>query len=48
MKFVRLVLWLLFFAVATFCWVVLIEHGVDNFAEGAAIELENLKSQIIR
>ena len=44
MRWLRLALWLLFFVVATFCWVVLIEHGPENFAEGAAIELENLKA----
>jgi hypothetical protein len=43
-RLLRWALWLLFFAVATFCWVVLIEHGPENFAEGAAIELENLKA----
>jgi hypothetical protein len=41
-RLLRWAVWLLFFLVATFCWVVLIEHGPENFAEGAAIELENL------
>jgi hypothetical protein len=28
--------------IATFCWVVLIEHGPENFIEGIRIEIENL------
>jgi hypothetical protein len=45
-RLVRWLLWLLLFVAATFCWIVLIEHGPENFAEGAAIELENIKAQI--
>jgi hypothetical protein len=41
-RYLRLVLWLTFFAIATFCWVVLIEHGPENFFEGTKIEIENL------
>lgn len=41
-RYFRWVLWLIFFAIATFCWVVLIEHGPENFVEGAKIEIENL------
>jgi hypothetical protein len=41
-RFIRLVWWLGLFAIATFCWVVLIEHGPENFIEGAKIEIENL------
>ena len=42
MRYFRLLLWFGFFAIATFCWVVIIEHGPENFIEGAKIELENL------
>jgi hypothetical protein len=38
----RILLWLGFFVMATFCWVVLIEHGPENFIEGTKIEIENL------
>jgi hypothetical protein len=27
----------------TFCWIVLIEHGPENFWDGARIEFENLE-----
>jgi hypothetical protein len=36
------VLWVTFFAIATFCWVVVIEHGPEDFIEGTKIEIENL------
>jgi hypothetical protein len=38
----RIVLWLIVFAIATFCWVVVIEHGPENFVAGSKIEIENL------
>jgi hypothetical protein len=38
----RIMLWLAFFVMATFCWVVVIEHGPENFVEGTKIEIENL------
>jgi hypothetical protein len=38
----RIFLWLTIFVIATFCWVVLIEHGPENFFEGIKIEIENL------
>ena len=41
-RYFRWVLWLALFAVATFCWVVLIEHGPENFLEGSKIEIQNL------
>jgi hypothetical protein len=44
----RWILWLGLFLVVTFCWVVLIEHGPDNFVEGVQIELENLVSIAMR
>ena len=37
---------LVFFALATFCWVILIEHGPENFLEGTQIELENAISML--
>lgn len=48
MRAVRLLVWLLLFIIATFSWVVLIEHGPDNFWEGSRIELENLHSTFAR
>lgn len=42
MRHIRLVLWFIFFAIAAFCWVVVIEHGPENFIEGSKIEIENL------
>ena len=41
-RWFRLLLWFGFFTIATFCWVVIIEHGPENFIEGAKIEIENL------
>jgi hypothetical protein len=41
-RYFRWVLWLALFAIATLCWVVLIEHGPENFLEGTRIEIENL------
>ena len=41
-RYFRLLLWFAFFAIATICWVVIIEHGPENFIEGAKIEIENL------
>jgi hypothetical protein len=34
--------WLALFIVMTFIWIVLIEHGPENFIEGSRIELENI------
>jgi hypothetical protein len=41
-RYFRLLLWFAFFAIATICWVVIIEHGPENFIEGMKIEIENL------
>ena len=41
--FVRLVAWLCLYLAFTFCWIVLIEHGPENFWDGAKIEFENLE-----
>jgi hypothetical protein len=40
--------WIGLLIIATFCWVVLIEHGPANFVEGVQIELENLVSIAMR
>lgn len=40
----RLVAWLCLYLIFTFCWIVLIEHGPENFWDGAKIELETLES----
>jgi hypothetical protein len=47
MRAFRLLIWLLLFIIATFSWVVLIEHGPDNFWEGSRIELENIRSTLV-
>jgi hypothetical protein len=39
----RKLAWALTFILATFCWVVVIEHGPDNFIVGSKIEAENFK-----
>jgi hypothetical protein len=44
----RKLAWLLTFILATFCWVVVIEHGPDSFIVGSKIELENFKSLLFR
>jgi hypothetical protein len=44
----RKLAWALTFILATFCWVVLIEHGPDNFIVGSKIEAENFKSLFFR
>lgn len=48
MRMLRLLFWFLFFIVATFSWIVLIEHGPENFWEGSRIELENLWATFAR
>jgi hypothetical protein len=47
-RYLRWLLWFALFLVATFCWVVVIEHGPDNFLAGSRIELENLGSLAAR
>jgi hypothetical protein len=39
----RLVAWLCLYFALTCCWIVLIEHGPENFWDGAKIEFENLQ-----
>jgi hypothetical protein len=47
-RFLRFFLWLAFFLTATFCWIVVIEHGLENFLEGTQIEVENLQWSLSR
>lgn len=42
MALLKKLLWILFFFVATFCWVVLFEHGAGDFLPGAQMEFEKL------
>jgi hypothetical protein len=44
----RKIAWVLVFILATLCWVVVIEHGPDNFVVGSRIEAENFKSLFLR
>jgi hypothetical protein len=46
MRFLTKILWLIAFLAATFCWMVLFEHGfsVKSFREGARTELGKLSS----
>jgi hypothetical protein len=44
----RLLAWFIVFLGATFCWIVLIEHGPDDFVEGCKIEAANVKGILTR
>jgi hypothetical protein len=44
----RLLAWFIVFLGATFCWIVLIEHGPDDFVEGCRIEAANFKAIVTR
>lgn len=44
----RLLAWFVVFLGATFCWIVLIEHGPDDFVEGCKIEAANFKAIVTR
>ncbi len=46
MALLRLLIWLLLFLGATFCWVVVFEHGFSGFAEGFREEWQNLKEAL--
>ncbi|MBV8585782.1 MAG: hypothetical protein JO308_05805 [Verrucomicrobia bacterium] len=46
--FWRALLWFLFFIGATFAWVVVIEHGPENFLQGSVIEAENAKAIVMK
>jgi hypothetical protein len=41
------VLWLILYLASTFCWIVLIEHGPDDFAQGCKIELDNFRELLL-
>jgi len=43
MVFLKGFLWFLFFGIAFFCWLVLLEHGPGDFAEGVRLELDGLR-----
>jgi hypothetical protein len=50
-KFMRLlskILWFLAFLVATFCWMVLFEHGfsVESFTRGVSEELKEMAAKV--
>jgi hypothetical protein len=44
----RLLAWFIVFLGATFCWIVLIEHGPDDFVEGCKIEAANVRAIVTR
>jgi hypothetical protein len=48
MRLLSKILWFLAFLVATFCWMVLFEHGfsVKSFKEGALQELQDWKAKV--
>ncbi len=46
MSLIRKLFWLTLFLVATFGFVVLFEHGTDNYLENAQAEFENLREWI--
>jgi hypothetical protein len=48
MRIIRLSGWFLLYLVATFCWMVLIEHGAENFLQGSLIELQDLQSFLVQ
>ena len=48
MRLLPKILWFIAFLAATFCWMVLFEHGfsVNNFTKGVGIELRELMEKI--
>jgi hypothetical protein len=48
MRLLSKVLWFLAFLVATFCWMVLFEHGfsMKSFTEGVRAELRDLAGKV--
>lgn len=42
MALFKKLLWVVFFFLATFCWVVLFEHGFDGFVDGLSVEFDKL------
>jgi hypothetical protein len=43
---IRKLFWVALFLVATFCFIVLFEHGTQNFRENAKTEFETLKKMV--
>lgn len=43
MALIRKLFWFILFLIATFCFVVLFEHGYEDFPQNAQAEFENLK-----
>lgn len=48
MRFLSKILWFLAFLVATFCWMVLFEHGfsVESFSRGVREELKEMAAKV--
>lgn len=48
MRLLSKILWFLAFLVATFCWMVLFEHGfsVENFTRGVGEELREMAAKV--
>lgn len=48
MRLLSKILWFLAFLVATFCWMVLFEHGfsVENFTRGVREELKEMTAKV--
>lgn len=44
MRIIRSIFWFAVFLAATFCWVVLFEHGISGFKEGIPLEWEKVKT----
>jgi hypothetical protein len=47
-RLIRLLAWFIVFLGATFCWIVLIEHGPDDFVEGCKIEAASFQATLNR
>ncbi len=43
MQFLKTILWMAFFAVATLLWIVVFEYGFSNFGAGMKAELSGLR-----
>ena len=44
MRYFKSGLWIVFFAIATFFWVVVFEHGFTGFGHGIKLEFASLRS----
>jgi hypothetical protein len=47
-RLIRLLAWFIVFLGATFCWIVLIEHGPDDFVDGCKIEAASFQATLTR